>query len=169
MVRLLFLLIVLVLFVSGCSNTASPHDVKQGSSGDAVFISVTRNGISSDASEVVINNFRPGVKAEMMYRIHNGTAAAIRPEIYFVDYADVTDYSKANGAVKAPSKASEWLIVPKLDDIPPGEIKEYAVAIMIPKGIKDIPDKFGFQVQVAGNTGGTIQTAVGTWWLVNMR
>ena len=116
----------------------------------------------------MINNFRPGARAEIIYRIHNGTAAAIRPEIYLVD-ADVTSYSQADGAVKAPVKAAEWLMIPRLDDIPPGEIKEYTVAIEIPKNVSGIPDKFGFQVQVAGNTGGTVQTAVGTWWLVTMR
>jgi len=155
-----------LLFVAGCS---SPPDIKQGSSGDAVFIGITKNGISADASEVVINNFRPGARAEMIYRIHNGTTAAILPEIYFVDYADITDYSKADGAVKAPANVSEWLIIPKLKDVPPGEIKDFMVAIEIPKDTKDIPDKFGFQVQVAGNNGGIVQTAIGTWWLVNMR
>ena len=163
------------LVLSGCADSEPVYesidmaDIKQGSSGDAVFISVTKNGISADASEVVINNFRPGARAEMTYRIHNGTAAAIRPEIYFVDYADVTDYSKADGAVKSPLYVSDWLVIPKLDDVTPGEIKDYTVAIEIPKDAKDIPDKFGFQIQVAGNTGGKVQTAIGTWWLVNMR
>ena len=167
MLRLILVVFVTLLFVAGCGNT-TPLNIQQGSSGDAVFVSIKQNGISADASEVVINNFRPGARAEMIYRIHNGTAAAICPEIYLVD-ADVTNYSKAEGAVKAPVKASEWLMIPKLDDIPPGQIKEYTVAIEIPKNIKDVPDKFGFQVQVAGNTGGKVQTAVGTWWLVTMR
>ena len=163
---LLVVLISVSLFVAGCSSP--PVDIRQGSSGDAVFISVTKNGISADASEVVINNFRPGSRAEMTYRIHNGTAAAIRPEIYLFD-ADVADYSKADGAVKAPAGVTDWLVIPNLDDVTPGEIKEYTVAIEIPKDIKNLPEKFGFQVQVAGNTGGTVQTAIGTWWLVNMR
>lgn len=156
----------LVLLVVGC---AKPVELEQGSSGDAVFISITKNGISADASEVVIRNYRAGARAEMTYRIHNGTAAAIQPEIYFVDYADVADYSKANGATKAPMEMSSWLTIPELDEVPPGSIKDYVVAIEIPEDVPKLPKKFGFQVQVAGNTGGKLQTAVGTWWLVNMR
>lgn len=162
---LLILFVALVLSAVGCAGT----EIKQGSSGDAIFIGITKNGISSDASEVVIKNFHPGAKAEVVYRIHNGTTAAIRPEIYFVDYADVADYSQANGAVKAPVEVSKWLKIPKLDDVVPGEIKDYTVVIEMPKDEKNIPNKFGFQIQVAGNNGGVIQTAVGTWWLVSMR
>ena len=81
----------------------------------------------------------------------------------------MTKYSKSNGAVKAPENVTDWLVIPKLGDVTPGEIKEYTVAIEIPKDVKNLPEKFGFQVQVAGNTGGTVQTAIGTWWLVNMR
>lgn len=175
MKKILFVLITVCLFIPGCVASEPVYDsidmadIKQGSSGDAVFISVTKNGIAADASEVVINNFRPGAKAEMTYRIHNGTAAAIRPEIYLVDYADVTTYSKAEGAVKAPNGVTDWLVLPKLDDVPPGSIKEYIIGIAIPKDIKNLPEKFGFQIQVAGNTGGTVQTAIGTWWLVNMK
>ena len=171
---ILVVVITACLFISGCADSEPVYesidieDIKQGSSGDAVFISVTKNGISADASEVVINNFRPGARAEMTYRIHNGTAASIRPEIYLFD-ADVTKYSKADGAVKAPENVTDWLVIPALDDVTPGEIKEYTVAIEIPKDVKNLPEKFGFQVQVAGNTGGTVQTAIGTWWLVNMR
>ena len=175
MKRIIVVLSFLVcLVLSGCADSEPVYesidieDIKQGSSGDAVFISVTKNGIAADASEVVINNFRPGARAEMTYRIHNGTAAAIRPEIYLVD-ADVTNYSKADGAVKAPVNVTDWLVIPALDDVTPGEIKEYIIGIAIPKDIKNLPEKFGFQIQVAGNTGGTVQTAIGTWWLVNMR
>ena len=167
MLRLIIVLMAVLLFITGCSS--QPADIKQGSSGDAIFIHITKNGISADASEIVISNFRPGARAEIVYRIHNGTTAAILPEIYLVDYADIADYSQANGAVKAPVKVSEWLIIPKLDDVPPGEITDFTVVIEIPKGVKDIPDKFGFQVQVAGNNGGIVQTAIGTWWLINMR
>lgn len=166
MKRILFILFVfIILFISGCSGT----EIKQGSSGDAVFIGITKNGISADASEVVISNFHPGAKAEIVYRIHNGTTAAIQPEIYLVDYADVTDYSQANGAVKAPDDISKWVKIPTLDEVVPGEIKDFTVIIEMPKNAEDVPGKFGFQVQVAGNNGGVIQTAVGTWWLVNMR
>ena len=173
MLRLLLIaLIAVTLFVAGCTKSESEElmqNIKQGSSGDALFVSITKNGIAADASEVVINNFRPGARAEVTYRIHNGTTAAIRPEIYFVDYADIADYSQANGAVKAPIKVVEWLTIPELEEVVPGEIRDYTLVIEIPKGVKDLPDKWGFQMQVAGNTGGFVQTAIGTWWLVNMR
>lgn len=173
---ILIVFLSVMLFILGCSEkekeieqTLSIPEVMQGSSGDAVFVHITQNGIATDSSEVVISNFRPGAKAEMTYRIHNGTTAAMLPEIYFVDYADVTDYSQADGAVKAPPEVIEWLKIPKLDEIKPGDIKDYTVVIEIPKDAENLPDKFGFQIQVAGNTGGMVQTAIGIWWLVNMK
>ena len=170
MVRLVIVVFATVLMiVSGCSNTISLDDMRQGSSGDAVFIGITKNGIMADASEVIINNFYPGAKAEITYRIHNGTTAAIRPEIYLVDYADITDYSQSDGAVKAPAEVAGWLDIPNLGEVKQGEIEDFTVIIKMPKGIKDIPNKFGLQVQVSGNNGGIIQTAIGTWWIVNMR
>lgn len=166
---ILLLIVLLLLIATSCSNSISQKNIKQGSSGDAIFIGITKNGIMADASEVVINNFHPGAKAEVVYRIHNGTTAPIVPEIYFVDYADITDYSQANGAIKAPVEVSKWLKIPKIDEIVAGEIKDITVVIEMPKDAKDIPDKIGFQVQTAGNNGGIVQTAVGTWWIINMR
>lgn len=178
------ILLTALLLVSGCraedynqtdAEIKAPEpvftalEIQQGSSGDAVFIRITQNGIGADASEVVINNYYPGATAEMVYRIHNATVAAIQPEIYFADYADIADYSKADGAIKAPPEMPEWLKIPKLKEIKPGEIEDYTITVEIPKNVKNLPDKFGFQVQVAGNTGGMIQTAVGTWWIVKMR
>lgn len=157
MKKLLLILFILLLSVSGCAG------------GDAILITVTENGIESDTSEVVIRNFYPGAKAEITYRIHNKTAGTISPEIYFVDYADIADYSKAYGAVKAPDRITDWLKFPKMNDVKSGEDKDYTVIIEMPKDTHNIPEKIGFQVQVSGNNGGVLQTAVGQWWLVNMR
>lgn len=145
-----------------------PVELTQGSSGNAVFIKLRGDGIEADASEVVIGNFRPGARAEMTYRIHNATGAAIAPEIYWVD-ADIADYSKADGAVKASAYVADWLEIPKLTDIPPGEIVDFTVALVMPKDAKKPADKFGFQVGVAGRTEDKVQPAIGIWWIVNMR
>lgn len=151
------------------SNSNTPVQLTQGSSGDAVFVKISQTGISVDASEIVIRNFYPGARAEVTYRIHNATGAAIKPEIYWSKDANVADYSKADGAVRAPDYVADWLQVPKLEDIPPGQIVDYTVAIEMPKEAKKITDSLGFRVDVAGNTGGKLQMAVGTWWLVTMR
>lgn len=157
MKKLLLILFVFLFSVSGCAGS------------DAILITVTENGIESDTSEVVINNFYPGAKAEITYRIHNKTNGTLTPEIYFVDYAEISDYSKSYGAVKAPAEITEWLKFPKMNELKAGAIKDYTVTIEMPKGTYNIPDKIGFQVQVSGNNGGVVQTAVGQWWLVNMR
>jgi len=146
-----------------------PAQVQQGSSGDAIFVKIAKTGISSGASEVIISNYRPGGRAEITYRVHNATAVAVMPEIFYNTDADIADYSKADGAVKAPAVAASWLEIPKLSDIPPGQITDFVVALVMPKNVKKPADKFGFQVGVAGNTGGKLQTAVGTWWIITMR
>lgn len=148
--------------------TPPPPQLTLGSGGDAIFIKLRGNGIESDASEVVIRNFRPGARAEMTYRIHNATGAAIMPEIYWVD-ADIADYSKADGAVRAPAYVASWLEIPQLTDIPPGQIVDFTVALAMPKNTKTPADKFGFQVGVAGKTTAKLQPAIGVWWVVNMR
>lgn len=162
-----------VIVISGVLATLllvpdSSPQLTQGSSGDAVFVKIRGDGIEVDASEVVIGNFRPGARAEMTYRIHNATAVAITPEIYWVD-ADITDYSKADGAVRAPEYVIDWLEIPKLVDVSPGQIADFTVAFVMPKDAKKPADKFGFQVGVAGKTNDKVQTAVGIWWIVNMR
>lgn len=146
----------------------SSTQLTQGSSENAVFIKLRGNGIEADASEVVISNFRPGARAEMTYRIHNATGAAITPEIYWAD-ADIADYSKADGATRAPAYVADWLEIPKLTDIPPGQIVDYTVALVMPKDAKKPADKFGFQVGVAGKTDDKVQPAVGIWWIITMR
>ena len=158
MKKLILLLPIVLLLFAGCSPT-----------GEAISIHVSDNGISADTSEVFIDNYYPGARVEISYRVYNDTDTVIQPEIYFVDYADVADYSQSDGAVKAPPEISEWLKFPSSKDIKPGESKDCTVIITMPKDVSNIPDKFGFQVQVAGNNGGLLQTAVGTWWLVNMR
>jgi len=144
-------------------------EIKQGSSNDAVFITLRNNGVESDSSEVVIKNFHSGARAEMVYRIHNATGAAIRPELFIVPYADVADYSKADGAVKAPEYMFDWVQMPELTDVNPGQIKDFVVALEMPKDAKKPPKKVAFQVGVASKTNEKVQPSIGIWWLVNMR
>ena len=144
-------------------------ELKAGSSGDAVFFILRENGLSTDSKEVVITNFYAGARAEMIYRIHNATGRAITPEIFIEKYADVADYSEADGAIKPPRYVLDWVELPRINDIPPGQIKEFVVAIQMPKNAEKPADKLGFLIGVAGKTEGEIQPAVGVWWLINMR
>ena len=156
---LLLTLVLVVLLIAACS--------KQG--GNAIVIKITDNGISADASEVIIKNFSPGARAEMIYRIHNATTKVAMPEVYYNTDADIADYSKADGAIKALASVADWLEIPALSDIPPGQIKDIVVALAMPNDARLTDKKIGFQVGVAGNTDDKVQTAVGIWWLVSMR
>ena len=165
MKRIVAILLLGLILFTGCSK---PPEITltQGSSGDAVFIKISENSISADASEVVVKNFHAGSRAEMTYRIHNATGKAIQPEIYWID-ADVANYSKADGAVKA--NVQSWLTLPENMDVPAGSIREYIVAIEMPKDAKKPADKIGFQIGVCNKNNDKVQTAIGTWWLVSMR
>lgn len=143
--------------------------VSQRSDVKAVGVRVRNNGIEADSSEVVIKNFYAGARAEMIYRIHNATSKAIRPDIYINNDADVADYSKADGAVRATPDILSWVVLPVTEDIAPGESKDFVVTMLMPEKAEKVAEKVGFQVGVAGGTGGKLQVAVGTWWLVSMR
>ena len=145
------------------------EDAVSQSNKDAVFIKITKNGISSDASEVVIRNYRSGARAEMTYRIHNATEVAIMPEIYYNTNADVADYSKANGAIRVSDAVATWLEIPKLSEVPPGRIVDFTLALVMPKDAKKPADKIGFQVGVASKTEAKLQPAIGIWWIVSFR
>jgi len=152
--RIVTILLLGLIVFAGCSNS------------DAVFIKISESGISADASEVVVTNFHTGSRAEMIYRIHNATGKAIQPEIYWVD-ADVANYSKADGARKADVRS--WLTLPRNMDIPAGSIREFTVALEMPKDAKKPANKIGFQIGVCNKNNDKVQTAIGTWWLISMR
>ena len=164
---LVILLLSVVLVFSSC--TKPEVELPLGSGNDAVFIKMTGNGISTDSSEVVVKNFYGGARAEIVYRIHNATGKAIMPEIFFVTGADVANYSKAGSAVKAPTYVVDWIKLPLLTDVVPGQIKDFTVALEMPKGAKKPANRIGFQIGVAGKTGEQLQPAVGIWWLINFR
>ena len=162
-------LVILLLSVVFVSSSCTRVELPQGSSNDAVFIKMTRNGISTDSSEVVVKNFHEGTRAEIVYRIHNATGKAIMPEIFLVTDADVANYSKADGAVKSPAYIEDWIRLPTLTDVVPGQIKDFIIALEMPKGAKKPANKIGFQIGIAGKTEDKVQTAIGIWWLINFR
>lgn len=166
MVKVVLVLVVLLLLV-GCSSSSIPT-TRDVSDSEVVGITIREGSISAD-SIVEVGNFYPGARAEMVYRIHNATTRAVIPDIYIVDGADITNYSKANGAVKAPDYALEWIELPKLVEVKPGVIEDFVVAIQMPKDKKKFAEKWGFQIGVASTSGEKVQVAVGIWWLVNMR
>lgn len=137
-------------------------------SGSAVGITIRENGISTDSSEVVVKNFYAGARAEMVYRIHNATAKGVIPEIYLNYDADIADYSKADGAVKASSVVLDWVELPVMSEVGAGCIKDFVVAIQMPKGVGKPSEKMGYQVGVSWQVAGSrVQPAVGIWWLIS--
>lgn len=159
------------MLVSSCVSapSVSPSVVLTKTNGDIVDITIMENGISSDSSEVVVKNFYAGARAEMVYRIHNATSKTILPEIFFNRDADVADYSKADGAVRAPSYVESWIELPALSNILPGGVVDFIVALQMPEDEERPAEKIAFQIGVAGKTEGRLQSAVGLWWLVSMK
>ena len=164
--------LLLTMVLVSCTPEAPVTRPTSSGDSDVVLIRVKDGGIESHSSEVVVRNFYAGARAEMIYRIHNATARAIIPEIYINSSANVADYSKADGAVRATPEVLSWIKLPVMEDIAPGETKDFVVAIAMPKGVKKPAEKIGFQIGVAGGTNtlpATVGVAVGTWWLISMR
>lgn len=162
-------LVTAILLLIGCVPKPVVQTTVTPKTENVVGITIRDNGISTDSSGVVVKNFYAGARAEMVYRIHNATAKAVRPEIYIATDADVTNYSKAEGAIRATPQVLSWIELPITKDVAPGAIEDFVVAIAMPKGEKRPAEKVGFQIGVAGATGEKLQMAVGTWWLVSMR
>jgi len=134
----------------------------------SVGITIRANGMEVDTSDVQVSNFKAGDRAEMTYRIHNATPAAVQPILYVVNGAKVENYSKADGAVSyAP--ASAWMEIPAIPEVAPGAITDVVVALNMPKEATFNGTKFGLQIGASVESNKQITTAVGTWWIVSMR
>lgn len=162
------ILIGLAFLSVSCLSKPIPQ-VTSGFPQGVVGITIGEGGIETDSSEVVIRNFYPGARAEMTYSIRNGTKKAIMPEIFVVKEANVLNYSKAEGFENPSVSMFNWVKLPVVADVNPGETKNFIVALQIPKGEKVTANKIGFQIGVAGKTDAKVQPAVGIWWLVSMR
>ena len=165
-VLLLLISILSLLIIVSCALPSSEMQYKPIH--NVVSVVIGDNGISVDASEVVVSNFHSGSRAEMTYRIYNTTSKIAQPSIYWVD-ADIASYSKANGAVKAASEVREWLELPSMEEIQPVSAKDYIVILKMPEEAKKTDNKIGFQLGVCNNNDDKVQTGVGTWWIINMR
>lgn len=136
---------------------------------NVVVVKVGDGGISADSSRVNISNFYPGARAEVIYVIKNMSSNQITPNINLNLDVNTADYDVAKGYATAPIDTLAWFDIPELGIIQPGNSAYYVVAIELPKEAIDIPEKFAFITECAGNNGGRVQTAVGLWWLIDMR
>jgi len=154
-----------LLLVEGCA----PQVVPVPRNVNEINVVIDDRGVKADYIEVVVRNFYAGARAEMTYRIYNNTSESLTPEIFPIMDVDVSKYSRADGAVKAPGYVGSWVEIPPLIEITPNTYKDFIVALQMPSDAKKPADKIGFQIGVAGKSGGNLQPAIGIWWLVSMR
>ena len=166
------ILIAVLLLVAVLSVSCSAPVTTDNSEKDLTTIQVTirDDGISITCSDLRIDNYRAGKTVPVVYQVHNATSKAVEPDIFINPDADVTDYSKADGAVNAPSYATDWIILPEMSDVTPGEIKDFEVAFRMPKDAEKQEGTIAYQIGAASKSReGMLQPAVATWWLVTMR
>lgn len=158
--RKLIAIVALLVFLVGCAPGDEP----------GVTVVITEKGIMAN-SEVRVENYYPGARAEMPYYIYNATDHEIKAHIYLVNYYNVSNYSKASDYRNAPNVINEWMEIPKTAALKAHETYKCTVALEIPDSVGVLPDKFGFLVGVtnSGDEQRKIQNAVATWWLVDMR
>lgn len=163
-----FLAILTLGMLMACSN-AQPAIMPSPATSPIFTITITGDGIVSKNSEVVIENFHKGARAEVTYRINNMSSATIMPVIYPIMDANVLDYSKANGHVNAPAFVRDWIQIQTPTLIEPNKFGDFLVAFQMPKDAEKTPGKFAFQIGVSTEVKGQPVGAVGIWWMINMR
>lgn len=158
----LLIALIALLGITGCTAPALYAE-----SGDTdVNVVITDNGISIDKC-INIDNFHPGARAEVSYSIRNASHAALQPVLFINTNGRVEDYSKSNGAITY-EPAFDWIDIPDIPEINPGETVNALVSIEMPKKSEIDTNKFGFQIAAAAE-GKQIQIAVGSWWIISMR
>ncbi len=171
----IFAALLVLLMLSGCSITpiasTSPivtQPIEGNTGGNVVNVVISDGGVSIDAI-VNVGNFHKGARAETIYRVYNASAKEVTPQIYPNWNWDVANYSGGAGYVKAPDYVKGWIEIPELTSIMPGDTTDFIVALVMPKDAEKPADKIGFVIEVAAKTKGTMQTAVGSWWLISLR
>lgn len=162
---ILVVTLIAILGLASCSQliaTADNADV------NVVF---TDNGISVDKI-IIVDNFHSGARAETVYSLRNASHAALQPILFVnrssrVENVDPENIPVANGAITLPD-AWNWIEIPDVPEINPGETVNVIVAIEMPDDYEIDADKIGFEISTAA-VGKQIQIAVGNWWLINMR
>jgi hypothetical protein len=173
--RLIFgLALVAMLLVAGCVQSAPINEVPSQPSGETqgnevVNIIFNEEGIDCDRGEIIVKNLYAGARAEQVFRIHNGISETIIPDIFPIMNCDIENYSRADGAVKAPEYVSSWVELPPFSEIAPGEYRDFVVALQMPEDAEKPAEKFGFVLSFAVKVSGGTRPAIGVWWLVSMR
>lgn len=162
----LLLLILPLLMLGGCVDSGiydTPGEV-------TIPVTISEQGISVEVSDIQINNFRAAASVTAVYAITNNTDGIVTPDIYINTNITPSDYDKAADYELCPESALSWLNIPAIPDIRPGESITIPVIFKSPGKITgDIPKKYTFRTGIASGKGGLFQTAVETWWLVDMR
>ena len=171
-----FTIITLLLAgLTACGSASSR--VKQSSAAMVVAddvaatIELTEGGISVD-TEITINNLHPGVKVAVNYKVVNKSGEDKQPVFYLNGYANVKDYEMmASTYDNPPAYVAGWITFPEMTLLPTGESAIYAITFAMPEGntTEGLPRHFAFQIGASTEAKGGYQTAIGQWWLVNLR
>lgn len=168
---LCMVLILSCLIVASCSPEAESKIIESAlAEGDnVVVITITDNGISESASRINVKNFHSGASAEVIFLIKNESTGDISPGMNVKLDVNTSDYDVAKGYVTAPLEVMGWFDIPDMGTLVSGASMPYKITITMPDDAEDFADKWAFMTECAGNTGGRVQTAVGLWWLIDMR
>ena len=136
---------------------------------NVVVITNTENGISESASRINVRNFHSGARAEVVFLVENKSGRDIYPCLDIKLDVNTSDYDVAKDYENAPASILSWFDVPEIEMIKHGETKTFVLGIEMPKDALKFADKWAFMTECSGDTGGRVQTAVGLWWLIDMR
>lgn len=157
--------LVVLCFVVACNSAPQQVITNQ------VQVTITDTGIrQTGAADIEVSNYYKGARVEVPYLIKNDSEKTIDPVIRTLFDVNPVAYPKAKGYVAVPNYYVDWVSIPRIGSIEPGDAKSYTVALAIPSNAKEkIPAQWAFKIEVSGNNGGFFQTGTQSWWRINMR
>jgi hypothetical protein len=158
--KLIGLLIVVSLVLTGCTQT-SPPVVEPVEPPPELY---EQTWISP--GKVEVGNFHPGARAEWPLTIHNGKSEPAQFEVRYMEPGGVEE-----GYIKAPNIVQEWVIIADPTPVLEGfETKEVLIALEMPLDAESPGPRWEFWVAVRDVTQtGMVQTELAARWLVSMR
>lgn len=160
MKKLIVLLIVVSLLLTGCTQT-SPPAAEPVEPPPELY---NQNWISP--GKVEVGNFHPGARAEWPLTIHNGSEEPAKFEVRFKLPGTVDE-----GFVVAPEIVQDWVIIAEPTLILEGfETREVLIALVMPEDAESPGPRWEFWIAVKDITQtGMVQTELAARWLVTMR
>jgi hypothetical protein len=159
MKKLIVLLIVVCLLLSGCGQPSSSTVVQPLEPPPELY-----DKIWISPGKVEVGNFSPGARAEYPLTIHNGND---EPTEFSVTFQ--VPGSTAEGYDQAPSAAQDWVIIAEAAPVLAAkETRDVLIAVEMPEDA-EAPPKWEFWITVKDVTQtGMVQTELACRWLITM-